>query len=511
MKLFLRRNAPLFYALASMLALYIPWLNRGYNNYEYPFVLAARGLADSASASLIDAYWPSIANPLGYSLLLSLLYRFFGFSDAFWVSRLPALSGMVLILVAGWLMTKNLWVKKRNLFYIWATLVVIQPMTAVFSTSGTTDILPVGLLMISIALSLELKEQKLVNTILIASLFGVAVIIKYNTAYFGLALIFCALTYVSLLKNKKAKRVQDIIIYVAVPAVILWAYLFWCQSRFGIFISSRYEISEPHFFDLIRLGKNLVKYLSFFGLFCGALPLALIFTRNGVTKLRVWSILLLIALALIGWFSSGLQLGEMDYGRFFEGEYLFFFRLAETIGFILGVLSVILMFSSRTSHSRVKIVILSGLIPYLFLISASYPSQRYLTFVVPGSLILLTNAMQRISISCRNILVGSTALGFAAVSLLGMSYLTSQGNASEEMAVWVEENNLISQTSAGAISPHAGQHFWDVKTTEIRYEIIAVTPATEAQVQERILHREPMKVLGKVTRIYLLRELPKAP
>ena len=89
--------------------------------------------------------------------------------------------------------------------------------------------------------------------------------------------------------------------------------------------------------------------------------------------------------------------------------------------------------------------------------------------------------------------------------------MTSQGNASEEMAVWVEENGLISQTSAGAIRPHAGQHFWGVETTELRYEIISVTPAAEAQVEERVLHREPMKVLGKVTRIYLLREIPAAP
>ena len=75
----------------------------------------------------------------------------------------------------------------------------------------------------------------------------------------------------------------------------------------------------------------------------------------------------------------------------------------------------------------------------------------------------------------------------------------------------MEENNLISQTSAGAIWSHAGQHFWGVKSTEIRYEVIAVSPATESQVQERILHREPMKVLGKVTRVYLLREIPATP
>ncbi|GBL21587.1 hypothetical protein EMGBS4_16470 [Acidimicrobiaceae bacterium] len=43
MKLFLRRNAPLFYMLLAMIVLYAPWMGRGYVNLEYPFSMAARG------------------------------------------------------------------------------------------------------------------------------------------------------------------------------------------------------------------------------------------------------------------------------------------------------------------------------------------------------------------------------------------------------------------------------------------------------------------------------------
>lgn len=132
MKLFLRRNAPLFYALGAMLALYIPWLNRGYNNFEYPFVLAGRALAFSADADLINAYWPDIANPLGYSFVLSLVYKVFGFSDSFWISRLPALFGAALVMISGWAIGNSIWSQKKNLFYIWATLLVFQPMFMVF-------------------------------------------------------------------------------------------------------------------------------------------------------------------------------------------------------------------------------------------------------------------------------------------------------------------------------------------------------------------------------------------
>lgn len=508
MKLFLRRNAPLFYSLGAMLALYIPWLNRGYNNYEYLFVYAARALSSSADATMMDAYWVS-ANPLGYSLIVAVFYRVFGFEDVFWISRIPALLGAILILIAGWLMTKNLWRERRHNFYFWAVLMVLHPMIAVFSTSGTTDILPVGLLMFSIALIFVIGEQKAGYILLIAMIFGFAVIIKYNTAYFGLALISAALISRPKFTKNNFQRFRDISIFILVPGIILLAYVYWCFDRFEVFISSRYELSEPHFFDLVGLSKNFAKYISFFGMFCGALPLTLLYSRQRRFGLGLRGIVLSVALTLIGWLSSGQMLGEMDYGRFFEGNYMFFFRLIETGSFVLGVFALITIFSGASSAT--KTVITWGFFPYLILISASYPSQRYLTFAIPGAVLLLTSALDDLPKKVRYFAVGSTALGFAAVSLLGMSYLTSQGNASEEMAVWVEENNLISQTSAGAIGPHAGQHFWGVKTTELRYEIIAVTPATESQVQERVLHREPMKVLGKVTRVYLLRELPNAP
>ena len=84
MKLFLHRNAPLFYVLAAMLVLYIPWLNRGYINLEYAFPMAAQGLSESMNSTLIDVYWSNQANPLGYSLFLASIYKLFCYHDWFW-------------------------------------------------------------------------------------------------------------------------------------------------------------------------------------------------------------------------------------------------------------------------------------------------------------------------------------------------------------------------------------------------------------------------------------------
>jgi len=513
MKLFLRRNAPLFYALAAMLALYIPWLNRGYNNLEYPFVLAGRALAFSADANLIDAYWPDIANPLGYSFVLSLIYKVFGFSDSFWISRLPALLGAVLVMISGWIISNSIWSEKKNLFYIWATLLIFQPMFVVFSTSGTTDLLPVGLLMLAVSLALGSQEKHFMLKIGIGLLFGIAIIIKYNTAYFGLALVAASVYDSRVSKASVRRKIRDVAPYIFVPGLILCSYLYWCYERYGIFISSRLELSRPDYFDFSNLFKNFVKYLSFFGLLLAALPLAVLFDESNRARLRISRSLCLTTIFafVIGWYYSGFSVGELDFGRFFDSIDPVIRKVLESLGAVLGLCAFLVMFRHIRSDSKLKTVLLCGMLPYLILISASYPSQRYLTFVLPGSLLVLVSAIQSFRRRTQTVIVGLSLVIYVSVSLLGMSYLTSQGNASEEMAVWVEENSLISRTSAGAIRPHSGQHWWGVEADETRYEIIAVTPTAEAQVKEQILHREPMKVLGKVTRVYLLREIPVAP
>jgi hypothetical protein len=92
-----------------------------------------------------------------------------------------------------------------------------------------------------------------------------------------------------------------------------------------------------------------------------------------------------------------------------------------------------------------------------------------------------------------------------------MSYLRAQGNASENMAVWMEQNHVIDQSSASPIGVHAGQHFYGLTSNDIRYEVVQTSLEGEKLIKERILHREPMNVLGRITRVYVLRELPKAP
>jgi hypothetical protein len=511
MELFLRRNAPLFYVLAAMLALYVPWLNRGYINLEYAFPMAAQGLSNLTESSLIDAYWSNQANPLGYSLFLAAIYKLFGYHDWFWLARLPSIIGCGLMIVAGLIIFRSKTSSQRQNFLLWSTLVVLNPMIIAYSTAATADILPVGLLMMSIALISGTAGSRILVQLFSAVLFGLSIVSKYNSVYFGL--LFVLSIYLVGLKTHDRILIwlKRICVFLVIPATILGTYLSWSYLRFDVFISNRLDQTRPDFVNIVGWVQTFGKYTAFLGLFCCLIPFVIFIKQTRFSKITSKQLILFLLFLGIGWYlSKPLSEGELNFGGgFFLGSSAA--RIIETFGFINGVAIFQIVWRQMRSRNRLTQVLMAGLGPYLILISASRPTQRYLIYAIPIVLLILVEALDELPKRLKYFAVGSTALGFAAVSLLGMSYLTSQGNASEEMAVWVEENNLISQTSAGAIGPHAGQHWWGVATDETRYEIIAVTPATEAQVQERVLHREPMKVLGKVTRVYLLREITKKP
>lgn len=253
------------------------------------------------------------------------------------------------------------------------------------------------------------------------------------------------------------------------------------------------------------------KYLTFLGLFCGPITLAFVMKdiKTSVKSLKVFSIV--IGSALVGWLVlSNRVIGEMDFGGGFPFD-TFTKRVIETFGFVFGIVFCAFAINRFRAGDRLTRYLLVGLFPYLILISSSRPTQRYLIFAIPVALLLLVDSSSVLSINMRRLTFGVTALGFAAVSLLGMSYLRAQGNAAENMAVWMEKNGVINQSSGGMLGVHAGQHFYGITQTEVKYQVVETTSDGEKLITERILHREAMNVLGKITRVYVLRELPKAP
>lgn len=511
MNLFLKRNAPVFYVLLVMIVLYAPWMGRGFVNFEYPFSMAARGLSDSRFADQLDAYFAVQANPLGYSFVLALIYKIFGYHDWFWLAKLPSLCGALMVIVSGWMLTRDRWHGRRSLFYFWSSLIILHPMIIAFGTSATADVLPVGLLMLSLAIAYRSADDQIFSKFLAALLFGFAIVVKYNSAYFGLAFLYIAFVGGTQARKSMMQICRDISIFVMVPCIFLVTYIGWCNARYGVFISNRLADTKPNFLDgpnwLLAFGM----YLTFLGLFCGPIALALVLkdvkSLFGFAK----SFVIVAGSMLVGWFVlSARVIGEMDFG----GGFPFKQSISQTLktcGFLLGISLAIFSLDQFRFGDHQKRYFLVGSISYLLLISASRATQRYLIFVIPVALLLLVEASSALNIKIRNLTWGVTAFGFAVVSLIGMSYLRAQGNASENMAVWMKRNDVIDQSSVGLMGVHAGQHFYGLSQNEIKYDVIATSLDGEKLIKERILHREPMNVLGKITRVYVLYELPKTP
>ena len=513
MKLFLRRNAPLFFALGAMLALYIPWLNRGYLNWEWGTVLAGRGMSSSEDFFYLQAYKDSgHANPLGYPFMISLIHRVFGFSDVFWYSRVPSLVSALFLLVWGFHEFRRRDKFSLEVFYIWAVLVILNPMIIAFSTSATTDVPAAAFFLLSmLCLSKYYTNQNTNFVVLGALAMGISSSIKYITPFFAPMVLIIFFGLFSKRVVTRAKLVRDVFIFGAVTVSVLLVEILWKWKNTGVLLSARNEEMAPNFLELNVWLHTFGKYLAFLGLFCGILPFAFGRELSNKSGRRIFFAMSTVLIGFLGWVISGsLPEGELDFGGGFTSA-VFIGRALQVIGFAGATIMILVCIRRFRLSDDVSRALMVGLLPYLVVLSASRPTQRYLMYAIPIVLLLLVEALDELPRKVKYFAISTTALGFAIVSLWGMSYLTSQGNASEAMAFWVKENSLIGQTSAGAISPHAGQHWWGIEADETRYEIIAVTPSAEAQVQERILHREPMKVLGKVTRVYLLREIPVTP
>ena len=294
------------------------------------------------------------------------------------------------------------------------------------------------------------------------------------------------------------------------PGAILIFYIWWLYANYSVFISYGLGPGKPNFFDVAKFLVTFSKYLAFLGLCCGPISLLIILKSFRDIKKIVFGFLFVPVAIVSGAYVSTIQVDEMDFG----GGFLFglgILRGIQTIGFVIGLSVIAVFLKSITSSDRLQGVLLSGIAPSLVLISLTLPTQRYLMIVVPAVLILLIDASNLLPVKLRNLMLAVTALGFALVSLLGVSYLRAQGNASENMAVWMEKNGLIGESSASPIGVHAGQHFYGLIQSDIKFEVAQTTVDGEKLIKERILHREPMNVLGKITRVYVLRELPKAP
>lgn len=470
-------------------------------------MFAGEAIAFKEKSYLMDAYWETEqANPLGYPLFVAIIKRFLFWSDAPWLNRAPSLIGACLIICWGWFSRKEYKEKENKNFLIWSVLLISSPMLIAYSTSATSDILPIGLLLMSIvSIRRFIISHKAFFLVSGAILFGLSCIVRYISPFFFGFFIF---SFMSQRDIKLSKKILDLAQFSVVSGAILIFEIVLKYKVFGVFISTRLSENGPNFLDFENWIINFLRYSAIAGLFCGAIPL-LELLENKVEKLKLKPNALLILAALLTsfWISQQKLEGEMNFGLGFPfGDTVIWVITA--FGLINAFLFFKILVTQIKRQGELAQSLSFGFVPYLILISASRPTQRYSIYLIPFLFFILVNNFH--ASLRKNVSIFLTSFVFVMVSFYGMSFLRAQGDATERMALWIEDNNLISDTSSGVMWPHAGHHFWRLSTGG-RYEIIEVSPTAESQIKGLILHREPMKVIGRVTRVYLLLDSTPSP
>ena len=442
--------AHLVFWLAMSLAGQALLLNTGFVNQEFAFSDAARSLAGLDDGRGLARYWEYQANPLGYSFVASLFMRLWPPAslgstgpDAFWVARLPALMGMVLLLFGGWWLMRQQPAERRGGFAIWAGLATLNPLVWLYAGKATADVLPTGIAMVALAVAWSAQGRPwrhLVAVLLLAS----AALIKYNSL-----LLVGGLVAVVLFERGRPRKAALAAAYVVIPAACLLAYVRTVQQSQWVVspaLRAMLRVDDPvgHWPDVFGM---YVSYLTMLCGFLGLLPLIVLWRRRTLAPAVATTA---VACAIFAWLRlRSFRLGEMDYGAFnhlLPGALLDLVRVA---GLAVGVaLGAWIIHEAVVKRDRLALMIAAAVVPYLVIASLTRPTQRYLLPILPLVLLFLVVAPGRgLEPVVRGLAGGSMAV-FAAASLVGSLYLASEGQAGQGMARWIVEHGAESQVAS---------------------------------------------------------------
>ena len=180
------------------------------------------------------------------------------------------------------------------------------------------------------------------------------------------------------------------------------------------------------------------------------------------------------------------NLGEMDFGSFqqFLGNEIIL--LIKIIGFWNFLLCCQAFW--KDEESRILLLTILG---YILLLSLTRPANRYLIFVVPFWAILVC---QHISLS--RMFWGGYVSVLAGLNLFATLYQVSNATASANMADWAIQND-VRINLGGILHSHVG----DFSHYDPNSPLVVFLAGAQVG---RILHEEPVHVLGFPIRSYVL-------
>ena len=437
--------------------LHLAYINTPFVNLEWVYKIGTQYFLTD-NQNLLRTYFDFQANPITYSFIVSNLISFFDI-DTYGVYRGPALIGGFLLLIA---------LARKEIPWL-VIIVALNPLIWIYSGRAYSELLALGLMI----LAYEFQHRPFTSGF-VALLSG---IFKFHT--FPIILINLGLKWILINHKNKFK-------YVFSNQFLMGSIIIIGSLTFFLIYQKLYDVwivpvkhQESLGFSLRVLINNYFSYGFYLsGIFFLTIPAFL-----NTEKLKLKAILLIPSI-LLG--LTNQNLGEMDFGSFqqFLGNEIIL--LIKIIGFWNFLLCCQAFW--KDEESRILLLTILG---YILLLSLTRPANRYLIFVVPFWAILVC---QHISLS--RMFWGGYVSVLAGLNLFATLYQVSNATASANMADWAIQND-VRINLGGILHSHVGDFsHYDPNSPLVVY-------LAGAQVG-RILHEEPVHVLGFPIRSYVL-------
>ncbi|MBU0651155.1 hypothetical protein KKC59_04515, partial [bacterium] len=436
---------------------HIIYVNTPWVNLESAFAEASRTLLDPNHKLGIKFYWYAQGNPLGFSLISSIINLIFKLPVNYWSNRLPSLLGICLFIISSNIFFKQQ-TKEQNLkHFFYLSITLLCPIIWIFSGRGTADILPMCLLFTALASLIKFKNST--KGLLISSfIYGLSIIVKYHTLAF-----IPGFWFIIYLQNNKdiKKTITQIIIFTLPAIIILLSYISTIYLRFDVFVTPDY-FKNKHAFNLSNFLVSLPKYTFYLPILLGPIsllsPYHLFKTKQYkliISGLAIGSLLFTCTLL-----TKMSEFSEMNYGFFDSilGEKItHLLNLAGNI--IFGLILTDIIKQAVSKKNIYSIFILLTAIPYMLAISTSIPIQRYLIFVIPMFAYFLICYRLNLKSNINKLLIFSTILIFVTANIFSVLFQISQGTAAEKMSQFIIKNKIEKDVEICQLGLHCSQYF----------------------------------------------------
>lgn len=435
-------------------------------NLEFAFVSAAEYFS-SGNRQLLDIFFEYQANTLGVSFVSHVLHKLIPILPIDAVPRLGSVLGIPILAYALFVAGGRLGLDRADRLFV-ITLVLVNPIVWVYSQRGTADFLPVAVAMLGLALLIEARSMR--GYIVSGLVIGFGIFLKYH----AVVVLMAACMYLVLRDRKlfPARIVlQNGLLVVVTASAIPVLYLIAVKYNYGFWVTPP-TYQEIFQFDIRGAYSNFVIYATYMTLLL--LPLSVMHAA------RVWSAGSAAArwgyvVILVIFVSGGVLVGnvgeEMNFGpldRFIHPSML---PLGSGLGAACLVISLLGLAVGQGRSERRNLLIASALATFIFLfiLSLTRPSQRYLLLVLPLMyLAMLTGVKEFLPRYLKYLIV----VGCLGLSFFATAYQFVVGSAAWAMASEIDKAGVLAETEPGAIESHVGHLFFPNDQRNDRFTVI---------------------------------------